>query len=124
MSNYGYASGIEAQQEYRKRRSFKVWLRDRLSRSINKNMPQVSIAKESSSNYPMDNKFNKNFDGWSIRLHKAVGGHIVEAWKNESDRMGAVSSNYKQPHELFMVREDEDIGAAINDILIQLMLRG
>ena len=127
MSNYGY-SGIEsaeASTRYRKRRSFKVWLRDRLSMSINKDMPStLSISKESSSNYPMENKFNKSFDGWSIRLHKAVGGHIVEAWKNEGDRMNAVSSSYRQPHELFMVRDDEDLGASINDILIQLMLRG
>lgn len=123
MSNYGYSAGIEAAPEYRKRRSFKVWLRDRLSMSINKDVPMLSISTEARSSYPMENKFNKSFDGWSIRLHRAVGGHIVEAWKNKDD-VSAVPHNYKPQHELFMVKDEEDMSVALNDILIQLMLRG
>lgn len=107
-----------------KRRPFKVWLRDRLNRSINKKTSdiEVGISSAESNSYPHKHVFNKNFDGWTIRLHKAVGGHIIEAWKNESDR--AIPQNYRQPHELFMVRDDEDLGSSINDVLIQLMLRG
>jgi hypothetical protein len=69
-------------------------------------------------------KFSKDFEGWTIRLHKANGGHIVETWKNEDSYQNAVSSKNKREHEFFLVLEDEDTGDRINDILIQLMLRG
>lgn len=102
----------------KKKRSFRQWLYDYV------NQAYVSTEAETPDNhiYQTD-RFNKSFEGWNIRLHKANNGHIVEAWKNE-DNGPVISSNYRRPHELFMVRDDQDMGTALNDILVQLMLRG
>ncbi len=98
----------------KKRRSFKQWLRDYLRED-----DHVVVAE------PMHavstDMFNKSFEGWQIRLHKANSGHIVEAWKNEDT---GPTMNYRRPHELFFVSDSSDMGASINDILVQLMLRG
>jgi hypothetical protein len=98
-----------------KRRSFKQWLRDYL-----KEDDHVIVADAIPSTVGTD-VFNKSFEGWQIRLHKANGGHIVEAWKNEDT---GPTMNYRRPHELFFVNDSSDMGASINDILVQLMLRG
>lgn len=106
----------DSDYEKPKRRSFKQWLRDYLKEepekifAVSDSMPQSHVS------------FAKSFEGWNIRLHRANGGHIVEAWKNEDGPIH--SSNYKPPHELFMVQDTEDMGERLNQILVQLMLRG
>ena len=99
----------------KKRRSFRRWLRDYINADENYPVPET-IAPAVSTDV-----FNKSFEGWHIRLHKANCGHIVEAWKNEDT---GPTMNYRRPHELFFVRDDENMGDRINDILVQLMLRG
>jgi hypothetical protein len=99
-----------------KRRSFKQWLRDYLKEDEN------IVVSEPIPSTQGPNGFNKSFEGWNIRLHRANGGHIVEAWKNEDGPVH--SSSYRPAHELFMVSDSEDMGVRINDILVQLMLRG
>lgn len=101
-----------------KRRSFKQWLRDYLSEEKTSDSHLTVVP---GSSYGGQTGFNKSFEGWNIRLHRANGGHIVEAWKSDD---GPQPHNYRMPHELFMVNENEDMGARINDILVQLMLRG
>lgn len=97
-----------------KRRSFRQWLRDYL-----RDDDRVIVAEP----IPVGSSgFNKSFEGWNIRLHRANGGHIVEAWKSEDGPIQ--SGTYRPRHELFMVSDSEDMGARINDILVQLMLRG
>jgi hypothetical protein len=100
-----------------KRRSFKQWLRDYL-----KEEPEIGYAIEAVPSTQGTSGFNKSFEGWNIRLHRANGGHIVEAWKNIDSPVH--SSSYRPDHELFMVTDSEDMGTRINDILVQLMLRG
>lgn len=106
----------------RKRRSFKEWLRDKLNQRIEKNFkknyPSTAIESISSGD-----KFSKNFEGWNIRLHRANGGHIVEAWKYEENIL-TVRGGVQKSHELFMVLEGDDMGEQLNSILVQLMLRG
>jgi hypothetical protein len=97
-----------------KRRSFKQWLRDYL-----KEDDHIVAAEPITVG---SNGFNKSFEGWNIRLHRANGGHIVEAWKSEDGPVH--TSSYRPAHELFMVTDSEDMGVRINDILVQLMLRG
>ena len=99
-----------------KRRSFKQWLRDYL-----KEDDHIVVAEPTPITVG-SNGFNKSFEGWNIRLHRANGGHIIEAWKNVDSPVH--SSSYRPEHELFMVSDSEDMGARINDILVQLMLRG
>jgi hypothetical protein len=106
----------DSDNEKPKRRSFKQWLRDYLKEEPEK---IYAVADSISQSHI---SFAKSFEGWNIRLHRANGGHIVEAWKNEDGPIS--SSNYKQPHELFMVQDSEDMGERLNSILVQLMLRG
>ena len=109
---------VEEGREKKKRRSFKQWLRDYLKeddfRIVADAMPSTASGVQVG--------FNKSFEGWNIRLHRANGGHIVEAWKSEEGPYN--SSSHRPSHELFMVSDTEDMGARINDILVQLMLRG
>ena len=106
----------------KKRRSFKVWLRDYLNKRINRKERGIISAVAEPTSYAGQQKFNKDFDGWTIRLHRAVDGHIVEAWKSYGD--GPRPHNFRPEHELFMVRGNEDMSEALNSILVQLMLRG
>lgn len=101
-----------------KRRSFRKWIKDYILRDDENN----PIPEAVPSSVAQSDGFNKQFEGWNIRLHRANGGHIVEAWKN--DDMHVVSSSSRRPHELFMVMDNEDMGTRLNDILVQLMLRG
>lgn len=103
----------------KKRRNLRQWLYDYV------NSAYVSVQAEPTpdNHHYQSDGFNKSFEGWNIRLHKANNGHIVEAWKNE-DTGPTIGSSYRRPHELFMVRDDQDMGTALNDILVQLMLRG
>ena len=101
----------------KKRRSFKQWLRDYI-----KEEPEKIFAVGESAVAGTHSGFNKSFEGWNVRLHRANGGHIVEAWKNEDGPVH--SSSYRAQHELFMVADNEDMGARLSDILVQLALRG
>ena len=99
-------------------RSFRKWVKDYILKDEENNpIPEGAISGSG-----MSEGFNKQFEGWNLRLHRANGGHIVEAWKN--DDMHVVSSNSRRSHELFMVMDSEDMGTRLNDILVQLMLRG
>lgn len=125
MSRRGAVKGASAPTWHdptplrQKKRNFRQWLYDYINQAyISKDAPESGIV--SSSTDP----FNKSFEGWHIRLHKANGGHIVEAWKNEDQIYNSSSGSSRRLHELFMVQDDEDLGAKINDILVQLMLRG
>jgi hypothetical protein len=106
--------GFEPQKK--KRRTFKQWLRDYLKEENDQPFPTIEPAVSHNVN------FNKSFEGWNIRLHRANSGHIVEAWKNEDGPVH--QGSYKPQHELFMVQDTEDMGLRLNDILVQLMLRG
>jgi hypothetical protein len=124
MSNkYRYSKGASAPTwhdpvpEKKKRRNFRQWLYDYVNQAYSNNVQPEPIAELRTES------FNKSFEGWNVRLHKANNGHIVEAWKNE-DSGPNIHSNYRRPHELFMVRDDQEMGTALNDILVQLMLRG
>lgn len=116
-----YTIGADASQDFRikpKRRSFRKWLKDYILNDKENN----PIPEAISSSVAQSEGFNKQFEGWNLRLHRANGGHIVEAWKN--DDMHVVSTSHRRPHELFMVMDNEDMGVRLSDILVQLMLRG
>ena len=121
MSNYGMAEPSFERDTTRKRRSFKEWLRDKLNRRIEKDNKR-NYAPTSEPILSSD-KFSKNFEGWNIRLHRANGGHIVEAWKYE-ENLVTIRGGIQKSHELFMVLEGDDMGEQLNSILVQLMLRG
>lgn len=106
------------ESEKKKRRTFKQWLRDYLKEEPSEH--SYKIAEPVPTNIGHSG-FNKSFEGWNVRLHRANGGHIIEAWKVED---GPQHHNYKPEHELFMVPDTEEMGECLNKILVQLMLRG
>jgi hypothetical protein len=101
----------------RPRRTFRQVLRD----FLNKDLRVERSTAVATVNVHMD-PFSKSFEGWTIRLHRANNGHIVEAWKND-DKPQPHSSYNRPEHELFMVRDDENMSERLNDILVQLALR-
>lgn len=124
MSNYGILSA-EPSEERHERRSFKVWLRDSLTRSINK-----SNSRKSRKLYPTtigsqagEYKFNNSFEGWNIRLHKAHEGHVVEAWRNVDVSYNSNIGKTDHQHLLFLVNSSEDMGERLNQIMVELALR-
>ena len=115
MSNKHYTIPSTDLHQYHHKKSLKERIKSYLNKNINGPAPVLTSE-------PQRDGFNKQFEGWNLRLHRANNGHIIEAWKNDHDR--PVPHNHKPSHELFMVPEDEDMGKALNDVLIQLMLRG
>jgi len=101
----------------RKRRSLRQWLRNYINHDADANIPTAVLSSD------QHRGFNKSFEGWNIRLHKAHGGHIVEAWRSE-DGPRQTGYGHRPDHEMFMVRDEDDMSTALNDILVQLMLRG
>lgn len=111
----------------RTREHAKTTFRQRLGRWLLKEHDQPSPPVEpgiAQAQYP---KFNKSFDGWNIRLHRANGGHIVEAWRNDQDnyvsKRSALTGSSSPEHEMFLVKEEEDLTEVLPKILTQLMLR-
>jgi hypothetical protein len=118
-SKYNNEPTSEAESSKPRRRSFRKWIKDYILKDEMNDPAREPISETAGTT----NGFNKQFEGWNLRLHRANGGHIIEAWKND-DNLHVISSNSRRSHELFMVMDSEDMGARLNDILVQLMLRG
>lgn len=78
---------------------------------------------------PGTNPFNKEFDGWNFRIHKAVGGHIVEAWFYDlnpnvasNSYAKSVSPSNRPEHKLFIVTDAEELNVELPNILTALAL--
>lgn len=107
------------------RKGFKRWLRDYLSRKIDQDEQERYTLTKAEPDIQYRSKFQHgSFEGWHMRLHRSVDGHIVEAWRNV-DRpytsSGAQSSDIN--HMLFTIRTGEDMGKSMSDIFVQLALR-
>lgn len=124
MSNYGIGLA-EPTSERHERKTFKVWLRDYLTRSINrkngKRKLNPGIISDANGNSVY--KFNHSFEGWNIRLHKAHDGHVVEAWRNVEVAYNSNIGKTDHQHILFLVNSSEDMGERLNHIMVELALR-
>ena len=87
------------------------WLRNFLYND--ENIPAVA---------PSNSKFNGEFDGWNFRMHRANGGHVIEAWRY-NHRINKHTGSSENDHELFLITSDEDIHKELPHILTQLALR-
>ena len=65
--------------------------------------------------------FRGDFSGWQFRMHKAVGGTILEAWR--SNHYNMTKGIPEQDHELFIINNSEDLNVELPQILTQLALR-
>lgn len=97
----------------------KEWLRRKLRNFLNGENHLELIAPTVS---PSQSKFNGDFDGWNFRMHRANGGHIIEAWRYNS-RINKHTGSSDNDHELFIINSDEDIHKELPHILTQLALR-
>ena len=65
--------------------------------------------------------FRGDFSGWQFRMHKAVGGTILEAWR--SNHYPTTNGIPERDHELFIINNSEDLNVELPQILTQLALR-
>ena len=121
MSNYGVSSGVYPSEDYRRKdpSQSKLSLRQRLGHWLlkskkEKNYNDMPVAVSDSANFATD------FNGWTIRIHKANNGHIVEAWKAEDHR----TLNTRREHEMFLLSNNDDVLAELPHILTNIMLKG
>lgn len=99
----------------------KNWFRRKLRNFIDGPVPTYSgdnvVAVDSG------NTFKGSFDGWQFRMHRAVGGTILEAWRDSNQNYNA-SKNYSgYERELFLITQEEDFNVELPQILTQLALR-
>ena len=121
MSNYGVSSGVYPSEDYRRKdpSQSKLSLRQRLGHWLlkskkEKNYNDMPVAVSDSANFATD------FNGWTIRIHKANNGHIVEAWKAEDHRTLIT----RREHEMFLLSNNDDVLAELPHILTNIMLKG
>ncbi len=122
MSNYGkYAATV---QQVNKKASLiattnrgkMTWV-GRLTNYFQKSNPTRNQDAPSTST----DTFRGDFSGWQFRMHKAVGGTILEAWRSNHYNMTKGIS--EQVHELFIINNSEDLNVELPQILTQLALR-
>ena len=113
---------VYATAEYRVKRKtgMKEWLRRRL-RNFLYNEDENTVA-QAPMVAPGNSKFNGEFDGWNFRMHRANGGHVIEAWRY-NHRINKHTGSSENDHELFLITSDEDIHKELPHILTQLALR-
>jgi len=102
-------------------------LRRWLRKILNSDMVEATDSPVPLGSIGGGNPFNKEYEGWNFRIHRAVGGHIVEAWCYEvgppsNSYAKSVSSSNRSEHKLFIVTNDEELGVELPNILTQLAL--
>ena len=66
--------------------------------------------------------FLGDFHGWQFRMHRAVGGHIVEAWRYPKNTHRNIGDDTER--DLFIISSSEEIATELPHIMTQLALRG
>lgn len=103
------------------KKTLRKWIRNIL------NSDEVGIA-DSPVSLSSGSPFNKDFDGWNFRIHRASGGHIVEAWYYNPNPVSSnsyaksVSPSSNSEHKLFIITSDEELSVELPQILTQLAL--
>ena len=100
----------------------KNWFRRKLLNFINNDGPQPSYADNVIS-VDSGNTFKGSFDGWQFRMHRAVGGTILEAWRDSNQNYNSSKNNSGYERELFIITQAEDFNVELPQILTQLALR-
>ena len=124
MSNYGVSSGVYPSEDYGRKdpSQSKLSLRQRLGHWLLKTKKEKNYNGELAAVATINgsDNFAKEFNGWTIRIHKANNGHIVEAWKSEDHR----TVNTRREHEMFLLSNNDDVLAELPHILTNIMLKG
>ena len=113
MSNSGYA--VIETTTIKRKTSMKERLRRWARNFLYADESTPAVVAHSS-------KFNGDFDGWNFRMHRANGGHIIEAWRY-NHRINKHTGSSENDHELFIISSEEDIHKELPHILTQLALR-
>lgn len=99
----------------------KNWFRRKLRNFIDG--PPPEYAEKVSVSVEGGNTFRGDFNGWQFRMHRAVGGTILEAWRYPQQNFNNNMDSHGQEHELFIINQDEDFNVELPHILTQLALR-
>lgn len=103
------------------KKTLRKWIRNIL------NSDEVSVG-EGPISLSGGSPFSKEYDGWNFRIHRASGGHIIEAWYYNPNPVASnsyaksVSSSSSNEHKLFIITSDEELSVELPQILTQLAL--
>lgn len=104
-------------------KSVKRFLRSAIHKILSDESTNIDLQPHPSSY----NSFNKEFDGWQFRIHRATnGGQILEVWNDTypihpSSKPFSTTSN-KREHKLFIISANENFIEEFEQILTQLAL--
>lgn len=107
-------------------KSVKRFLRSAIHSILSDESANVDLHPHPSSY----NSFNKEFDGWQFRIHRATnGGQILEVWNdtypiytNSPNSQPFASTKNKREHKLFIISANENFIEEFEQILTQLAL--
>lgn len=118
MSNHQavYAANYGGKREI----GMKNWFRRKLRNFIDGPVPTYA---EKVVSVDSGNTFKGSFDGWQFRMHRAVGGTILEAWRDTPQNYNSNKNNSGYERELFLITQEEDFNVELPQILTQLALR-
>ena len=99
------------------RNGLRRWLMD-------DNYPVLTAASPPQASHKGDpgSPFLGDFHGWQFRMHRAVGGHIVEAWRHPKNSHRNIGDETER--DLFIISSNEEIATELPHIMTQLALRG
>ena len=101
----------------------KNWFRRKLLNFINNDGAVKSSYADNVVAIDSGNTFKGSFDGWQFRMHRAVGGTILEAWRDTNQNYNSSKNNSGYERELFLITQAEDFNVELPQILTQLSLR-
>ena len=119
-ANYG-ASKAYKQSSDKRKIGMKNWFRRKLLNFINNDGP--TRCADNVVSVDSGNTFKGSFDGWQFRMHRAVGGTILEAWRDTNQNYNSSKNNSGYDRELFLITQAEDFNVELPQILTQLALR-
>jgi len=123
--NYG-AAKAHKQSSDKREIGMKNWFRRKLLNFINNDGPVPPTYTDSNTvSIDSGDTFMGDFDGWQFRMHRAVGGTILEAWRHpkQNYNSNSIKNNSGYERELFLITQAEDFNVELPQILTQLALR-
>ena len=122
MSNGGYA--VETVERSSAKKSMRIRLKAAIRRWLQEDdrsnhlIEPVAVSSQSEG-------FQKDFTGWTIRIHKAQNGHIIEAWRrDDGNYINKHPGRSHSDHEMILVTNEEDVLQELPHVLTSLMMRG
>lgn len=106
------------------------WLKRKLKGWLNSpddysNELRLVAASDSNPTTSPSDSFRGDFHGWQFRMHRAIGGTVLEAWRypDSPNYINKSTGGQSMDRELFIISANDDINVELPQILTQLALR-